>query len=156
MIDRYGLDLAGLALDMTSFATYIDSANERAPIAQRGKARQKRTDLRLVGLALVVTGDGGIPIVSHAYAGQHSPAGVHRSDPIRWTCAYGSLVVVRNQDMSGRDWLELHAQARLGDTTLPTQEQASRLAVEVDSASRRIALPAKPARPPIVAKGHPR
>lgn len=27
----------------------------RAPIAQRGKAKQKRVDLRLVGLALVVT-----------------------------------------------------------------------------------------------------
>jgi transposase len=69
MIDRYGLDLAGLAVDMTNFATYIDSANERAPIAQRGKAKQKRVDLRLVGLALVVTRDGGIPIVSHAYPG---------------------------------------------------------------------------------------
>jgi transposase len=69
MIERYGLDLAGLALDMTNFATYIDSTNERAPIAQRGKAKQKRVDLRLVGLALVVTRDGGIPIVSHAYPG---------------------------------------------------------------------------------------
>ena len=69
MIDRYGLDLAGLALDMTNFATYIDSTNDRAPIAQRGNAKQKRVDLRLVGLALVVTRDGGIPIVSHAYPG---------------------------------------------------------------------------------------
>jgi transposase len=69
MIDRYGLDLAGLALDMTNFATYIDSTNARAPIAQRGKAKQKRTDLRLVGLALIVTRDGGIPIVSHTYPG---------------------------------------------------------------------------------------
>ena len=69
MIDRYGLDLASMALDMTNFATYIDSTNDRAPIAQRGKAKQKRVDLRLVGLALVVTRDGGIPIVSHAYPG---------------------------------------------------------------------------------------
>lgn len=69
MIDRYGLDLASLALDMTNFATYIDSTNDRAPIAARGKAKQKRMDLRLVALALVVTRDGGIPIVSHAYAG---------------------------------------------------------------------------------------
>jgi len=30
-------------------ATYIDSANERAPIAQRGQCKQKRNDLRLVG-----------------------------------------------------------------------------------------------------------
>src|SRR6266568_3189404 len=69
MIDRYGLDLASVALDMTNFATYIDSTNDRAPIAQRGKAKQKRTDLRLVALALVVTRDGGIPILSHTYPG---------------------------------------------------------------------------------------
>jgi transposase len=69
MVTEFGLDLSGLALDMTNFATYIDSTNDRAPIAQRGKAKQKRTDLRLVGLALVVTRDGGIPLVSHTYAG---------------------------------------------------------------------------------------
>ncbi len=69
MVDTFGVDLSGLVLDMTNFATYIDSANDRAPIAQRGHAKQKRTDLRLVGLGLVVSTDGGIPLVSHAYAG---------------------------------------------------------------------------------------
>ena len=69
MVTEFGLDLSGLVLDMTNFATYIDSANDRAPIAQRGKAKQKRMDLRLVGLALVVTRDGGVPVVSHAYPG---------------------------------------------------------------------------------------
>lgn len=69
MVTEFGLDLSGLVLDMTNFATYIDSTNERAPIAQRGKAKQKRTDLRLVGLALVVARDGGVPVVSHAYPG---------------------------------------------------------------------------------------
>ena len=69
MINRFGLDVSALALDMTNFATYIDSGNEEAPIAQRGKAKQKRTDLRLVGLGLVVTRDGGVPLVSHAYPG---------------------------------------------------------------------------------------
>ncbi|TQC35903.1 transposase, partial [Rhodococcus sp. WS4] len=46
-----------------------DSGNEAAPIAQRGKAKQKRVDLRLVGLALVITSDGGIPLLSHSYPG---------------------------------------------------------------------------------------
>ncbi len=69
IVSEFGLDLSGLVLDMTNFATYIDSTNDRAPIAARGKAKQKRTDLRLVGLALVVTRDGGIPLISHAYAG---------------------------------------------------------------------------------------
>jgi transposase len=69
MVDEFGLDLSGLALDMTNFATFIDSANDRAPIAQRGHAKQKRNDLRLVGLGLVVTRDGAIPVTSHTYPG---------------------------------------------------------------------------------------
>jgi transposase len=69
MVTEFGLDLSGLALDMTNFATFIDSANDRAPIAQRGHAKQKRNDLRLVGLALVVTRDGAIPVASHTYPG---------------------------------------------------------------------------------------
>jgi transposase len=69
MVEAFAVDLSGLVLDMTNFATYIDSANERAPIAQRGHAKQKRRDLRLVGLGLVVSTDGGVPLVSHAYAG---------------------------------------------------------------------------------------
>jgi len=66
---RFGLDTSSVALDMTNFATFIDTGNGRAPIAQRGKAKQKRADLRLVGLGLVVTRDGGVPLLSHAYPG---------------------------------------------------------------------------------------
>jgi transposase len=66
---RFGLDTSSVALDMTNFATFIDTGNARAPIAQRGKAKQKRADLRLVGLGLVVTRGGGIPLLSHAYPG---------------------------------------------------------------------------------------
>lgn len=69
VIDEFDVDIGSLALDMTNFATFIDSANPKAPIAQRGKAKQKRADLRLVGMGLVVSRDGGIPLVSHAYAG---------------------------------------------------------------------------------------
>ena len=69
MVEVFSVDLSGLVLDMTNFATWIDSASERAPIAQRGHAKQKRNDLRLVGLGLVVSVDGGIPLVSHAYPG---------------------------------------------------------------------------------------
>jgi transposase len=69
MISIFDLDVSALALDMTNFATFIDSGNERNTIAQRGKAKQKRNDLRIVGLGLVVTRDDEIPVVSHAYAG---------------------------------------------------------------------------------------
>jgi transposase len=69
MVGTFGLDISALALDMTNFATYIDTTNDHAPIAARGKAKQKRADLRLIGLGLVITRDGGIPLVSHAYPG---------------------------------------------------------------------------------------
>lgn len=69
VISEFSLEVAGLVLDMTNFATYIDSGNDRAPIAQRGHAKQKRNDLRLVGLGLVVSVDGGIPLLSHPYPG---------------------------------------------------------------------------------------
>jgi transposase len=69
IVAAYGLDCSSVALDMTNFATFIATANRKAPLAQRGKAKQKRTDLRIVGLGLVVTRDGGIPLAWHAYPG---------------------------------------------------------------------------------------
>lgn len=69
LIDTFNVDLSGLVLDMTNFATYIDTGNQHAPITQRGHAKQKRTDLRLLGLGLIVSADHGIPLLSHAYAG---------------------------------------------------------------------------------------
>ncbi|MGI0140910.1 MAG: IS1634 family transposase [Thermoplasmata archaeon] len=69
MVETFEIDLSGLVLDMTNFATWIDSGNDRAPIAKRGHSKQKRSDLRICGLGLVVSKDGGVPLVSHAYPG---------------------------------------------------------------------------------------
>jgi transposase len=84
-VEAFGLAMSGLVLDMTNFATFIDSANTRALIAQRGKAKQKRSDLRLVGLALVVTRDGGVPVAWHPYAGD-------RPDVTQFTAVLDELV----------------------------------------------------------------
>jgi transposase len=69
MVAAYGVDVSGLVLDMTNFATWVDSANARNSIARRGKSKQHRADLRLVGLGLIVSTDGGVPLVSHPYPG---------------------------------------------------------------------------------------
>src|SRR5271169_4159242 len=69
VVQSASVDVSSVALDMTNFATFIGTANGKAPVAQRGKAKQKRSDLRLVGLGLVVTRDGGIPLTWHAYPG---------------------------------------------------------------------------------------
>ena len=94
MITEYDLDISALALDMTNFATYIDSANTAAPIAQRGRAKQKRTDLRLVGLGMVVTRDAGIPLVSHTYPG-------NRPDVTQFTTII-DLLVARHTRLAAR------------------------------------------------------
>src|SRR5680860_912337 len=92
MIEEFDLDTSALALDMTNFATYLDTGNDKAPIAQRGKAKQKRADLRLVGLGLVVTRDGGIPLVSHAYAGNRPDVTQFASVIDKLTGGYRSLL----------------------------------------------------------------
>lgn len=95
MVEAFSVELSGLVLDMTNFATWIDSANERAPIAQRGHSKQKRADLRIVGLGLVVSGDGGVPLLSHAYPG-------NRPDVTQFPAMVTELVE-RFASLSGED-----------------------------------------------------
>jgi len=85
MVEVFGLDLSGLVLDMTNFATFIDSANARNQLAQRGHAKQQRFDLRLVGMGMVVTRDGGVPILHHAYQG-------NRPDVTQFTAVIDELI----------------------------------------------------------------
>jgi transposase len=114
VVAEFGLDLSGLVLDMTNFATFIDSGNDRAPIAQRGKAKQKRTDLRLVGLGLVVTRDGGIPLLSHAYPGD-------RPDVTQFTAVVDELIVRYRHLAGDLDTLTLVYDA--GQNSAPNQAE---------------------------------
>src|SRR5439155_7188981 len=52
LVAQHGLDLQTLSFDATNFDTFIDSQTS-ARLPQRGHAKSKRTDLRLVGLALM-------------------------------------------------------------------------------------------------------
>lgn len=69
----FQLDLRTLCFDCTNFDTHIDSANP-AELPQRGHAKSKRTDLRVVGLALMVSVDGMIPLFSQTYPGNQPDA----------------------------------------------------------------------------------
>src|SRR6266545_1220928 len=60
---------AGLPLSPGTYLVLAALNRVVDPCSQRGKAKQKRTDLRIVGLGLVVTRDGGIPLAWHAYPG---------------------------------------------------------------------------------------
>jgi transposase len=68
-MDEFGIDAEALVYDGTNFHTYIASTNDRAPIAQRGHAKNKRFDLRIVGLALACSTDHRIPLGHIASAG---------------------------------------------------------------------------------------
>jgi transposase len=79
LIKTFGIDLSCLLYDTTNFATFIDSFNDASTLAQRGKSKQKRSDLRLIGLALLVTRDFHIPLFHHVYAGNAHDATVFES-----------------------------------------------------------------------------
>jgi transposase len=72
VIAEYKIDLDCLLYDATNFFTYIDSANSRAALPQRGHSKEKRADLRIVGLGLVVTRAFKIPLLHQTYAGNIS------------------------------------------------------------------------------------
>ena len=58
VIEVSGVDvLTSVALDMTNFATFITTANAKAPTQRRAR-RSGSGDLRLVGLGLVVAERG--------------------------------------------------------------------------------------------------
>ena len=69
IVQDCGIDCSSVALYMTNFATFISTANGKAPISQLVKAKQKLYDLLLVCLCLVFSLDGGIPLTWHAYPG---------------------------------------------------------------------------------------
>lgn len=70
VIRELGISLDLLFYDTTNFFTYIASSNPRPKLPQRGKNKQRRTDLRQFGLALLVSRDGQIPLCSQVYDGR--------------------------------------------------------------------------------------
>jgi transposase len=69
LIQTYGIELDLLLLDYTNFFTFIDSDNKRNEIAQRGKNKQRRLDLRQIGLALLVSRKEQLPLFHCTYRG---------------------------------------------------------------------------------------
>jgi transposase len=74
VIQDFDLTLDTLFYDTSNFFTYLDSTNTRSELAQRGRSKQKRTDLRQFSLALLVARDGQIPLYSYVYEGNRVDA----------------------------------------------------------------------------------
>jgi transposase len=64
-----------LAFDTTNFDTHI-ATTTGGDLARRGKAKSKRSDLRVVGLAVLVSETGHVPLLYRTYAGNGSDQGV--------------------------------------------------------------------------------
>ena len=67
-----GVTLDTLFFDTTNFFTYIDSTNDRAQLPRRGHSKQHRTDLRQIGLGLLVSREGQLPLLSMVYPGNEN------------------------------------------------------------------------------------
>jgi transposase len=74
LVREFDLDLRQVLFDATNFFTFIDSFNERCTIAQRGKSKEGRASLRIVGLALLVTADFHVPLCHRTYPGNQPDA----------------------------------------------------------------------------------
>lgn len=66
---HYPLGGDTLTVDTTNFYTFIATTNNRCSLAQRTHSKQKRHDLRHVGLALVVSRQDLIPLFHLTYQG---------------------------------------------------------------------------------------
>ncbi len=69
MIEAQKVQLDTLLCDMTNFFTYIASTNTRCTLAQRGKNKQRRIDLRQLGLLLLVSRQDHLPLYHKVYQG---------------------------------------------------------------------------------------
>jgi transposase len=61
-----------LFYDLTNFFTYISTTNQKSKLAQRGRNKQKRNDLKQFGLWQVATREFLIPVLSQVYEGKKS------------------------------------------------------------------------------------
>jgi len=78
LVEHFKIDLRTLLFDATNFDTFIDTQNASL-LPQRGHAKSKRRDLRILGLALLVSTDFHVPLLSHLYPGNQNDAAMFSS-----------------------------------------------------------------------------
>src|SRR5664279_4147362 len=71
IIRRFELSTDVLAFDTTNFDTHIATTTS-GELARRGHAKSKRSDLRVVGLATLVSETGHVPLLHRTYPGNGS------------------------------------------------------------------------------------
>jgi transposase len=74
-VGRFELSTDVLAFDTTNFDTHIATTTP-GELARRGHAKSKRSDLRVVGLAVLVSETGHVPLLHRTYPGNGSDQAV--------------------------------------------------------------------------------
>ena len=100
MIDRFAVDLRQVLYDATNFFTFIDSFNDRAPLAQRGHSKEGRKSLRIVGLALLVAADSHLPLLHSVYPGIQPDAPTFSSLLDALAARWRELFALRSEDIT--------------------------------------------------------
>lgn len=80
LIEKYDIKLDCLFFDTSNFFTFIDSGNEHCELPQRGKNKQKRYDLRQVGMALLVSRKEQFPLFHKSYRGDKNDITVFKEE----------------------------------------------------------------------------
>jgi transposase len=70
VVAHFSLSVDTLLYDATNFFTFLASTNKRATLPARGHNKQKRHDLRQVGVALCCTRTEAIPLFHTVYGGE--------------------------------------------------------------------------------------
>jgi hypothetical protein len=74
-VERFKLSTCVLEFDTTNFDTHIATTTP-GELARRGHAKSKRSDLRVVGLGVLVSETGHVPLLYRTYPGNGSDQGV--------------------------------------------------------------------------------
>jgi len=74
-VARFELSADVLAFDTTNFDTHIATVTP-GELARRGHAKSKRSDLRVVGLGVLVSETGHVPLLYRTYSGNSSDQAV--------------------------------------------------------------------------------
>ena len=75
VVQRFKLSTDVLAFDTTNFDTHIATTTP-GELARRGRAKSKRRDLRVMGLAALVSETGHVPLLHRTYPGNGSDEAV--------------------------------------------------------------------------------
>lgn len=92
MVREFDVDYRRVLFDATNFFTFIDTFNSRCTLAQRGKSKEGRKSLRIVGVALLVTADFHLPLLHKTYPGNQPDSPTFASLTDELVARYRQLV----------------------------------------------------------------